>query len=186
MICGTSIGPAKMLFGDQGDAMLKNFVLELAGVLDQEAVLYNEIYNISQNKTSIIMEGKVVELDKIVKLEQSMVMKLGKLEDIRENLVRQIAQLLGLELEELNLSTLTEKLKGEEVNPLKKSQQSLTETITRLKQANDLNAKLIKNSLEYIEFSLNLMTNTNVSTNSYGNTGQVGNAKKRNLFDIKL
>lgn len=166
--------------------MLNKYVLELAGVLEQETVLYDEIFAISQNKTNIIVQGKVGELDNMVKLEQAMVLKLGKLEDARESLVRQITQAIGLEPEEITLTVLMEKLKGEEAKKLKDCQQALSDVIGKLKSTNDLNAKLIKNSLEYIEFSLNLMTSTNAGTNSYGSTGLAGDTKKRSLFDVKL
>ena len=40
-------------------------------------------------------------------------------------------------------------------------------------------------TLEYIDFSINVLTSTG-STGNYGNSGQSDDPKKKNFFDLKL
>jgi hypothetical protein len=69
---------------------------------------------------------------------------------------------------------------------LKGYQEKLSKTVGELKNSNDLNSKLIKNSLDFINFSISLVTEVGAANNNYGSSGQVGGSKKRSLFDVKL
>jgi len=166
--------------------MEAGLVRELIEVLNQENEVYDTLSKISNNKTNLIVGGKVIELESIVKLEQSLVIKLSKLEDEREKIVEALCRLLGKKPEEVTISGLAAQLGQNEATNLMACQEKIVKNIKNLKNTNDLNAKLIKNSLEYIDFSINMMTSIGTVTNSYGSSGHVGDNKKRNLFDMKL
>ncbi|HEY5586498.1 MAG TPA: flagellar protein FlgN [Ruminiclostridium sp.] len=166
--------------------MEESLVRALTEVLNQENEVYDTLLIISNNKTNLIVGGKVNELESIVKLEQSLVMKISKLEDEREKIVGKLCSLLGKKPEEVTISGLAAQLGQKEAAKLKACQEKIVKNIKNLKNTNDLNAKLIKNSLEYIDFSINMMTSIDSVTNSYGSSGHVGDTKKRNLFDVKL
>jgi flagellar biosynthesis/type III secretory pathway chaperone len=161
-------------------------IQDLVKVLDQEAKAYKDILKISKNKTGIIVEGKVAELENIVRLEQSLVIQIGRLEGKREELVAKLYEQLKINQQNLSLSELINNLNdAEAAEMLKVCQQELTKTIRELKNKNELNAKLIKNSLEYIDFSINLFASIHAEDNNYGSTGTVGDTKKRTFFDVK-
>lgn len=159
---------------------------ELTALLCQESKVYSDILQISKNKTKIIVEGKISELENIVKLEQSLVLQLGRLEVQRESIVQKISDQMGINQTELTLSGIIENVQGEAVQKLKTCQEALVNNVTELKGSNELNSKLIKSSLDYIEFSVNLMAGASATSNNYGNTGEVSEAKKRNFFNMKL
>lgn len=162
-------------------------VEKLIEVLNKETDIYDDILKLSKNKTNVVVEGKVTELENIVKLEQTLVLKMGQLEGIREELIGKISAQLAIEPSKITLSELAKLLKADEAEGLKKVHTRLSGMLNELKTTNQLNTKLIKNSLDYIDFSLNLMTSTNVLTaNNYSNSGTVGTAGKRSLFDVKL
>ncbi len=161
-------------------------VNELIKVLGQETELYSEILNITKNKTNTIVGGKVAELENMVKLEQSLLLKMGKLETLREQLLDKISAQIGVKPSELTLSQLYKHLDEQDVQDLKKHQNKMTAIVSEVKNSNDLNSKLIKNSLDYINFSINLLTEMNSVNNSYGFDGNSSNSKKRNIFDVKL
>ena len=159
---------------------------ELIGVLNKEAVLYEDVLKMSKNKTGIIVEGKIADLESIVKLEQSMILQLAKLEDIREGLVEKLSKQLGVDSNELTITQLSNLLQKEQASKLNTCHKGLAKVLTELRDANGLNSKLIKNSLEYIDFSINLLANVNTAGNLYGNSGQTNESRKRNFFDVKL
>ena len=159
---------------------------ELINVLNQESKIYEDILKMAKNKTDVIVKGRVTELDAIVKLEQSLVFQLGRLENMREKLVEKLATDLKVDPSELTISKLMENVKGEQANNLKNCQDNMISAVKDLKDSNELNSKLIGNSLDFINFSLNILTNTDIGNNNYGDTGEVRQAKKRNLFDVKL
>ena len=166
--------------------MIEGLVNQLTEVLNQENEIYDTLSKISNNKTNLIVGGKVIELESIVKIEQSLVIKISKLEDEREKIVEKVCVLLGKRPEEVTISGLAAQLGQNESSKLKACQEKIIKNINNLKTTNDLNSKLIKNSLEYIDFSINMMTSIDTVTNSYGNSGYSGDTKKRNLFDVKL
>jgi len=159
---------------------------QLTDVLNQENEIYGTLYKISNNKTNLIVGGKVIELESIVKVEQSLVIKISKLEDEREKIVDRLCSLLGKKPEEITISGLAAQLGQNESDKLKACQEKMLNNIKNLKNVNELNSKLIKNSLEYIDFSINMMTSIDTMNNSYGSSGHSGDTKKRNLFDVKL
>jgi len=166
--------------------MEAGLVRQLTEVLNQENEVYDTLSKISNNKTNIIVGGKVSELESIVKLEQSLVIKISKLEDEREKIVEKLCNLLGKKPEEVTISGLASQLGQHESAKLLACQEKMVKNIKDLKNVNDLNSKLIKNSLEYIDFSINMMTSIDTVTNSYGSSGHAGATKKRNLFDVKM
>jgi hypothetical protein len=170
-----------------GGGFLDSFLVdELISILDKEAALYEDVLKLSKNKTNIIVEGKVSELESIVKLEQSMIFKMAKLEDVREGLVEKLSKQLGVNSNELTITQLSNMLQKEQAGKLNVCHKGLAKVLAELKDSNGLNSKLIKNSLEYIDFSVNLLASTSIAGNLYGNSGQTNDSSKRNFFDVKL
>lgn len=161
-------------------------ITRLIDILDQEARLYDSILRLSKNKTNIIVEGKVAELEGMVKIEQSLILQMGKLESEREGIIESIAMNLSLEPSEITISELTNCLQKDQADKLKLCQQKMTEILNQLKNTNEINSKLIKNSLDYIDFSINIISAVDTGSNNYSNSGHVSNSKKRSFFDVKL
>lgn len=166
--------------------MTSGLVKQLTDILNQENDIYDTISKLSNNKTQIIVEGKVAELENVVKIEQSLVMKIAKLEEQRENIVDKLCAQLGRKANEVTISDLLVLVGEKESRELKDSQLKIRETLNGLKQKNELNSKLLKNSLEYIDFSINVATSVGTLNNDYNSSGNTGDSKKRTIFDVKL
>ena len=115
-----------------------------------------------------------------------MVRKIAKLEDQRENIVDKLCAQLGRKAKEITISDLLVLVGEKESRELKDSQQKIRDTLNGLKQKNELNSKLLKNSLEYIDFSINVATSVGTLNNDYNSSGNTGDSKKRTIFDVKL
>lgn len=165
---------------------MDNNIHALLQILNEELKIYNELLSLSKNKTDIIIKGKVTELDTMVKREQELIVELGNLESQREATVDKIAQQLDINPSEITMSELVNRLEPVQAQELRKYQMNLTGILGELKELNDTNSKLIKNSLEFINFSVNIMAGTTNTGNNYGGNGQVNDPGKRNLFDMKL
>lgn len=166
--------------------MEEGLVAKLAEVLNKENEIYETLYKLSNNKTELITAGKVQELENIVKIEQTLVIKIAKFEEEREKVVGELCGVLGMRPEDVTISELAFRLGDGKATLLKECKDKMLNNINKLKNTNDLNSRLIKNSLEYIDFSINMMTSIDTVNNNYGSSGFVGDSKKRNLFDVKL
>jgi len=170
----------------RGIKMITQTINELINVLDLEAKSYEDILIISKNKTKIIISGKVNELESIVMLEQALILKMAKLEDDRERLAEEVSEEIGLKPSDITVSELLRHVQGAQAEKLKNFKVDLLKTVNELKSTYELNTKLIKNSLEVINFSINLFSNVCVGNNNYGSTGEASQNKKRTFFDVKL
>ena len=159
----------------------------LAGVLEQEALLYQDASAISAKKTDVIVHGKIEELDSLVKAEQAIIIKIGKLENEREKIVRELSEELDLNLEKITLSDINARLGADSYSRLENCQKSLAQTIGGLKNSNDTNAQLIQNALDYVNFSVNLLTTNQNAGSLYSQDGDDDPGKqRRSIFDVKL
>lgn len=163
-----------------------NAVGELIRILEQETRVYDSISKIAKDKTKIIIEGKVNDLENIVKLEQSLVLQIGRLEDQRESIVEQCSKKLGLDISKLTISELHKHVDENDGEKLKKAQENMVGVLNGLKSSNELNSKLIKNSLDFISFSINLYADISGGNNNYESSGQSSETNKRSFFDVKL
>lgn len=155
-------------------------------ILDKEAQVYDEILQLSKDKTTIVIEGKIAELEEITKAEQSLIVKIGELESLRENCVEEIADQLNIKPSELTVSELTKQLNDESAKKLVECKNKIEDILKKLKEVNNLNSKLIRNSIDYIDFSLNILSAASDTNNNYSNNGEVGEGKKKTFMDIKL
>lgn len=158
----------------------------LTDVLANEAELYREVLKISHEKTRIIVEGKVAELDGLNRQEQTLIFQIADLEEIREKIVVKFAEYYKKDAPTLTVSIIAGMLPQEKARQLQDVLAELSKLLKEIKEVNTLNAKLIKNSLEYIDFSVNLLTGVEASGNLYGNSGQTNDGRKKNFLDIKL
>lgn len=158
----------------------------LIDVLNKETALYEGILKLSKSKTDVIVEGKVSELESITRLEQSMILQLGKLEEGREELVDKLAVQLNVKASDITLASLEKLFSKEQAEKFKNCHNTLPKLVNDLSDANVLNSKLIRSSLDYIDFSINILTNAGSTGNNYGISGQSSALKKRSFFDMKL
>lgn len=163
---------------------MENLWEKLIGILEEENILYKDILALSRHKTGTIVEGKVSELEQLTKVEQRMMISIGNLEQQREAAVEGLTRHLNIPAEELNISLAVEQVGEGLGNRLNVLKLEISEILKELKKVNDLNSQLIERSLEYIDFSMNLIAgNSSEVTYSAKKGGDKG--KGGSLFDYK-
>ncbi len=161
-------------------------IKKLIDILNKEAAIYEGILKLSKEKTDVIVKGKVTELEGITRAEQAMILQLGKLEEERETLVGELAGQLGKKPEEITVSELEKVLPEDQSKELKECSSKMTGLINEVRDTNGVNSRLIRNSLDYIDFSINILSSAGSAGDIYGKSGQSNDAGKRNFFDMKL
>ncbi len=157
---------------------------ELVEALDKECDIYSELSEIADRKKQIIIDGKIKELDKITIKEQGLSMTLVRLENIRGKIVDKLMAELNL----TNIETISElisKLDIDSKNRLNKSKDRLIGAISDIKNKNDLNGELIKQSLKYIDFNIGLLAGLE-EDNKYKPSGENPDTIQKSIFDVKV
>jgi FlgN protein. len=165
---------------------MEQLITRLEEILENETILYSQILNLGNKKTDIIIKGKINELSVLAEQEQDIVSKLSKLELEREKITLTINKELSLPDRERTLSQILSSINSDHAAILSKTQNKLLNIIKQVKRVNDENGKLINNSLEYIEFSINVLSNAANPGNNYNPVGYSDSSTKSSMFDMKL
>jgi hypothetical protein len=167
--------------------MESNQLIEnLIKVLDEEFKIYQSALEFADKKTKVIVEGNVDELSKMLILEQSFVERVTKLEELREKIILELSKKFEISSEKINITEILKNVYGEQVDIIKDYQLKIVEIIKKLKNINQLNGKLIMNSLEFVNYTINLFTNVGTTNNNYCKSGSVQDVKRKRYFDAKL
>ena len=169
---------------------MASLIKNLTDILDEEYKYYKELLEISNQKTEIVIQNKVNDLEPITNKEQRLASNLLKLEKTREELVSDIAIVLNIDKKQLNMTSLIELLKTAEddQNKLKQLKKNINEILLQLKEKNNQNKMLIEQSIEYIDFTVNALQSTkfNAKNKGYQSCGnEVEGYGENRFFDAK-
>ena len=157
----------------------------LIKVLDYENRLYGQLFTIAESKTDRIINNEIEDLQAAVGKEQRLFSELNKLRDAREQIIGQISLKIGKASSEVTVNDIIKELPENQAKRLSDVRDKLKATVDKLKVKNDLNQKLLQNALDYVDFSLNLLTEPAPQTPQYGRKGYEEGRKTRVVFDIK-
>jgi len=165
-----------------------SLIEELFCVLEEETGCYKTLLDMADNKKDVIIRGDVPSLQEITKIEQELAGHILRLEKKRMNTLDDICLVLNKNSEEITISKLVDILLGEEKNQLRQMNENLIAILSKLRQSNEICTKLIQQSLEFIDFTVNAVQST--TSASMGNSYQAkGNRSDefqgRNFFDAK-
>lgn len=162
----------------------------LISALESENSLYEELLSLSTTKTDVIVKGDVDALNKLVAEEQVIVEKINTFEKTRTEVTADIGNVLNRDPSKLTLAKLSDLLANqpEEQTKLKEVHKKLSATLKELKIKNDSNKVLLQESLDMVQFEINLLQNmkmapetANYNKNDYTHEVYVGSGS----FDAK-
>lgn len=119
---------------------------------------YRDLLQVARRKKDILVAGKVQELDKLIGVEQALLLRARQLEEERLSLLEGVGAELKRDPGELTREHLFSRLTGEEREEAGRLEAELREVLTQLQEENQLNQQLIKQALEFIEFSRGLLS----------------------------
>ncbi len=166
---------------------MAGLIQQLLENLSEQIAFYGKLLAFSQEKKTVIIKNDVSGLQRVTSDENVIIGRLQKLDKGRESLMMDMADVLGIDKKTMTLTVLIEKLKSQkEAEPLSELRENLIALTAELKQINDQNKELIDSSIDYINFSMNLLQGTIGGNSSYYDSrGQEINAGNRGFFDAK-
>jgi len=168
-----------------------SLIEELVHVLEKEADFYQQLIPMSYEKTKIIVRNDVMALQEITEKEQLIIEQVNALERKRVEIMDNIKIVLNRKSASINLRTLIGLLDNQpqEQNELSVLHDKLNNSIHQLIEINNRNKSLIEESLEMIEFNMNVIQGSNLALgdNTYTKkAGQYnGTPPGSGMFDAK-
>lgn len=129
-------------------------IKQLLTILQDEAGLYEQMLELCREETKVLVAGNVMRLDEIVQLQSRLIAQLGKAEMERAQCIGIIADELGMKADEVNISALIKRVSEPQALDLKRMQSRLSGMLAEFKKINELNSQLIKNSIDFIDYTL--------------------------------
>ena len=131
----------------------------LIEVLDLQSQEYEDLLELSTKKTTIIVENRLDDLAKITDEEQNVVGKINRLEQKRQEVYADIANVINRDVKTLMLTDLIEMLKSrpEEQQKLARVHDRLSTAVHKVRSVNEQNKILIENALEMVAFDMNVL-----------------------------
>lgn len=141
---------------------------ELITVMEDELKEYKNFIPILNDKTKSIIENKVDELQSISTVEQQYLDRINNLDKKREEIIKNIAILFDKDYKTLNLKGIIEMLDKQPKDQfaLSKLHDEMKATVKVILEINEHNKSLIEQSLEMIEFNMNVIKSTWMSPGS--------------------
>lgn len=171
---------------------MASLIENLISVLEQENSEYETLLELSRKKTPVIIKGEITELQKITDEEQNIIDRIHQLELKREEGIRDIANVINKDVEQLKLENLIQMLgkSPKEQTMLAGVHDRLRVTLSQMQKVNEQNRELLTSALEMVDFDLNLLQSmrqapetANYNKGAY-NAGSVIGTDRRS-FDAK-
>ncbi|BCJ87863.1 flagellar protein FlgN [Effusibacillus dendaii] len=141
---------------------------------------------VAERKKQTLIKGDIDTLQEILNVEVSFVRKIEALEEERMRQGQQIAELYNLQLEELTATKLAALIENpEQVAKLKLLTGRFAKVVGDLQAVNDLNGQLIRQSLDLVQRTIEMITDV-PGAGLYTGKGDTGQAAgQRRFFDTQ-
>ncbi len=155
--------------------------------LEKLEKMHRSLYEIALNKTNIVKSNDMAELDHVLKTEQAHVAAIETLEQQRQVQVKQYLINQGFSCTDTpTVAHLIEAAHGHPLlAELKLQRERLIEVVEMLKEQNELNQKLVFQSLQFVNMSLNMMRPPQQEQVNYSDKEVFGQneVSKKSYFD---
>ncbi|MGM8212550.1 flagellar protein FlgN [Virgibacillus sp. W0430] len=149
--------------------------------------IHKYLMKISEQKTAVIKEGAVDELHSLLTKERKYIQLLEQIEAERAKHVNAWFSNQNIQGEDVQLTvtSMLDTLENErDRTELANLTTELTNTITSLKQQEQLNRDLIAQSMQFIHLSLDMLQPT-IQNMNYNKQQTTSSTPKRSVFDSK-
>ena len=155
------------------------FMEELVLVLKKELDVLKDLKELTFEKTDLIINNQIKELEATTKKEEDLINQVALLEEEREKLLDTWA--VG---PDTPISNIIERIPGDKGDlPLIKDE--MHHVMEELFLRNKLNRDLIEENLQWIDFNINLISNMQVQP-SYGKDTKDSKVPGKSIFDRKV
>lgn len=158
---------------------MSSFKDELKEILNEELQIYKELSQITYEKTQTIIDNDTEFLDKTTRREEELILGITQWEKKREELLNS----WGLD-KNTPISQIISNITVEDKKDLEEIKEELSKILEEIKERNELNNVLIRDSLEYLDFNINLLANAK-DPGTYRKGNKSSNINQ-SIFDRKV
>ncbi|MCD8500922.1 MAG: flagellar protein FlgN [Bacillaceae bacterium] len=161
-------------------------VTKLTETLEQLLLVHDRLNELAKQKTECLTKADVSALKLFIQKESVLIKQLQVLEKDRIKTVHQLAMSEGYNFKTMTITEVMSHLPPNQQSDIEQFQKQLLKAISTLKQQNELNQKLIEDSIRFVNMSLDIIQPEQESGN-YDRPTATNNEPNfgRSLFDSK-
>ncbi len=150
---------------------------KLGDHLKAEKTVHSQLLLLAEKKREHIVGGNITSLSDVIKQEQAVAEQGAQLSHIRSRLISALARHLEEDPNTLQLAHILERAPEPLRSELNDIQLDLRDVLTRLREVNDRNMILIRQSLSFVREILDVIGG-NAARDGYGHNGEDQTANK--------
>lgn len=136
-------------------------VTQLLALMEEQVKVMSDLAVLSQKKSQVLVDGKMEDLDVLLRGEQALLWQMGRIEERRFQAQMALAAQLGIHPSQLTLERLLQIVPPNEAERCQEIAERYGATAGELAQVNQLNTELIQQAMAYVDFSLQLLGGRN-------------------------
>ncbi len=165
---------------------MESNLLNLIDIMQKECEIYTQLKAVEVEKKQIIIDNDVKALEKVTAREQGFLKTIVHLEELRAEVVDGFCSSIGLEKFE-TINDILNVLKESEKKKLTKVRDELYSVTTSLKEVNELNNMLLNQSIDYINYTIEVARSTGEENVGYDDGANDRLIKvDKSLFDVRV
>ncbi len=158
----------------------------LITLLAELSELCKGLLALSKQKREFLIAGEAQKLEAVTRQEEVLILRIGKLESLREKALQEIAAEHNLNIQGLTISQLRKMADDTVADKIKEFEQVFSSITNELVPLNQLNTQLIQQSLNFVNYNINLLAQTQTGP-TYAAKGSSGQGQpSRNFLDAKV
>ena len=165
---------------------MASLIKELIDTLEEQNNIYHSLLDIGSKKKVSIIENNIPSLQQFIKEENVLVGRNQRLEKKKIEIFKDISMVVGKN-KDLSLKDIIDVVKGQEgEKELLEIREKMLQVLPKLKVINDQNQELIQMSIDYVDFSMNLIRGAGGNSPTYYDlSGNEINYLDKKMFDTK-
>ena len=159
-------------------------MLQLVELVQKEVEMFQALLDLMESEQKALIVQDVAEIEKTVSSQREVAVNAVALERARTKLVAELSQELGETASELTLKSLIDRIEGEHSNHLGEMRETLIAMHEKIQNANKQNALLIKQSMKYVDKSLQILAGDGPETGVYAQSGKIPKSGRTVLNEV--
>lgn len=162
------------------------FIEELIDLIRQEEKVLKAFLNLLNLQKQYLLANEIEQFQGTVERQEALIDEIKTLEKKRIEKVKEMAEVEGMQEDEITLTHLIEITLGDVSEELKGLKQSLSKLVERIRRANRVNGMLIKRSLDIIQQSVGWMIDAADISSVYDPNGRSARQTGTNVIVNKV
>lgn len=158
----------------------------LSSSLDQLIKVYRTLLDVIRHEKEILISSDIESLTENNRSKEALLVKIKSLENQRVKYARDLASIVGTDIERPRLSDIAARFEGEQAAKLRNAQSVLELLVKRVAEINQENEQLVQAALRMLNGTMNSIKTGLQEKNTYeahgkmtGTHGAAGNLVKR-------